>query len=488
MISPCRTAVVALALALGGITPGSPAHSKEFDAGKIGNTLLGHAYLIYQQGDTFQSTAMLMAADKQNRLGDDRELGQLFLAGNFAKLGLYDEAIAVYTRLAGQTTSSQGVRDSARLERAKLQLELGQMDAALRSLINIKRRLSQAQEVEYASINSRALLESGKVREAIAALPRINDESTWALYQLFNIGVQLIETHRNKNGALILHQIGRLDNSRDPEIQAIRDRANLALGYSLLKINQPAKARGYLERVRLKSHLSNIALLGMGWSYSSEDNYEQALTFWLELKNRPYSSAYGYETMLAVPYALGKAGAYNQAIQHYQAAQKQIAADAHDMNEAKKKIDSDLFPGLISAVPEDETGWLSHWQNTPEAPEQRFLALLLDNPEFQATLREYRALLKLQSQLNSLEAEIGGLEKLQDRGKINTAVAALHLRHQTLGEQIEKAQQHQLGALKQQALTTLSRYQAQLDNYIDQIKFGLAQAIEGGTFKAEEGL
>lgn len=488
MTSPCRTAVVVLALVLGGITAGSPAHSEEFDAGKIGNTLLGHAYLTYRQGDTFQSMAMLMAADRQNRLGDDRDLGQLFLAGNFAKLGLYDEAIAVYTRLAERTAGSQGARDSAWLERAKLQLELGQMDAALRSLTNIKRKLRQAQAVEHDSIKSRALLESGKVREAITALPRINDESTWALYQLFNIGVRLIEEHRNKNGALILHQIGRLDNSRDPEIQAIRDQANLALGYSLLKINQPAKARGYLERVRLKSHLSNIALLGMGWSYASEGDYEQALVFWLELKNRPYSSAYGYETMLAVPYALSKAGAYNQAIQHYQAAQKQIAADTHDMNEARKRINSDLFPSLISAVPEEETGWLSYWQNMPEAPAQRFLPLLLDNPGFQAALREYRALLKLQSQLKSLETEIGEIEKLQDRGKVNAEVAALHLRHQTIGERIEEAQQHQLELLKQQALTTLSRYQAQLDDYIDQIKFGLAQAIEGGTFKVEEGL
>ncbi|ALP54159.1 hypothetical protein Tel_14005 [Candidatus Tenderia electrophaga] len=487
MSARCRHAVIALALAFGGITASPAAHSEEFEAEKISNPLLGHAYLTYREGDRFRAMAMLMAADKLKRLGDDRDLARLFLADNFARLGLHEEALAMYTRLARQSVGPQSMRDSAWLEHAKLQLVLGRMDAALQSLTHIKRSLSPAQRVERDSIRARALLEAGKRQEALAALPRINDESSWALYQLFNIGVQLIE-HRNKNGALILHQIGRLADSRDREVEAIRDQANLALGYSLLKIGQPDKARGYLEKVRLKSHLSNIALLGMGWSYSSDQNYEQALVFWMELEGRPYRSAYGYETMLAVPYALAKAGAFNQAIEHYQAAQKQIDADTQDMNEAKKKINSDLFPKLISAIPTDETGWLEHWQNTPEAPEQRFLPLLLDNPEFQAALLEYRALIKLGAQLESLESDIGAIEQHQDRSRMDADVAALQRRHQTIGRQIDKARQLQLKQLKQEALRTLSRYQAQLAGHVDQIKFGIAQAIEGGTFELEEGL
>jgi hypothetical protein len=454
----------------------------------IDNAFLGHAYMVYQQGDQLQSMAMLMAAGKQNRLGDNNELGQLFLANNFTKLGLYEEAIKVYTRLANRSKTSQGTMDTAWLESAKLHLEQGQSAAALAALAKIKSKLYSEQKYEFDATKSRALLEQDKVDEAISALPKITDNSIWTLYQTFNIGVKLLTEHRNKNGAVILHQIGRLENDNNSEIQAIQDQANLALGFSLLKINKPQKARSYLENVRLKSHLSDLALLGMGWSYSSEGNYEQALVFWLELQNRPNGSAYNYETMLAVPFALGKAEAYNQAIQHYQAAQQRIDADIQDMDEAKQKINSDLFPNLISAAPDEEASWLVNWMNSPESPENRFLPLLLDNPEFQTALKEYRTLLQLSGHLQPLEAEIKQLEEMFKSTPTDNDIAKLHMRFQTVSQRNQQGLELQLGILKQQAIKTLSRYQAQLKDYSKQIKFGIAQAIEGGTFDAEEGL
>jgi len=484
MMSRYRQAVIALLL--GAFTATPPALAAEFDGSKISNTFLGDAYYAYLYGNHFQSMAMLMAADKQGRLGDDRDLARLFLAGDFARLGLLESAIDNYTRLAGETNVSQGVRDTAWLERAKLELEMGRVEAALKSLAQIKRKLNQAQQDDYASTRARALLETGRQQEALAALQEISEESTWALYQLFNIGVDLIDKHHDKNGALILHKIGRLPQTTDKEIQAIQDQANLALGYSLLKINKPARARGYLEKVHLDSHLSNIALLGMGWSYSKEGNYEKALVYWMELEKRPYDSAYGYETLLAVPYALAKAGAYSQALEHYQTALNKVDADIKDMDSVKQTINSGLFTNLISALPRQETGWLDYWLDNPKAPEKRFLPLLLDNPGFQAALREYRELLELQSHQDALKARTGELERRAHGSQTPADIARLQLRYQTLAQQTEAALDHQLTLLRQVALSTLSRYQAQLNSYVDQIKFGMAQTIEGGTFKSEE--
>jgi len=465
----------------------SSALANQIDAKKISNTFLGHAYLKHQQGQKLQAMAMLMAADKQKRLGDDSQLGQLFLAHNLAELGLHQEAINTYEQLAKHVNSKQNVKDIAWLETAKLHLQQQRYDSALTSLANIKKNLNKKQTADFKAAKSRALLETGKFKGALAALPRISDDSTWALYQSFNIGERLIDEHRNKNGAMILHHIGKLDNNEDEEIQAIKDQANLALGFSLLKIKKPEKARKYLEKVRLKSHLSNIALLGMGWSYSSENNHEQALVFWMELNNKTNRSAYGYETMLAVPYALGKANAYNQAIQHYKAAQKQIDADTDDMNEANKKINSDVFVELISSKPKQETGWLSSWQESPASPENRLLSLLLDNPKFQATLKEYRTLLQLKQHVQSLGSDITQLEK-SNLSHTTADSAKLYVRQRQLDEQIQHSINKQLVTLKQQSINILDRYKAQLNSYSEQIRFGIAQAIEGGTFKAEEGL
>ncbi len=477
------TAAISLALSLV-ITPCVAAP----DYRNIDNAFLGHAYMVYQQGDLFQSMALVMATDKQNRLGKDSELGRLFLAHNYRQLSLNDEAMAIYSQLTLNNKTTRGTRDTAWLEIAKLHLENNQPPAALASLENIKHKLNSEQQAEFDAIKSRALLEQGNVYDAIVALPNTADASTWALYQVFNIGVKLIDEHRNKNGAVILHQISRLENNDDSEVQAIQDQANLALGFSLLKINKPQKARSYLESVRLKSHLSDIALLGMGWSYSIEEDYEQALVYWLELQNRPNNSAYHYETMLAVPFALGQAEAYNQAIQQYQAAQQQIDADIQDMDDAKNKINSDLFQKLISAAPGEEASWLANWLSSSDSPENRFLPLLLDNPEFQAALKEYRSLLQLSGHLQALEIETNQLEEQYKSVASDGETAKLHVRIQTVSQRIQQGLELQLGILKQQAFKTLSRYQAQLKDYSKQIKFGIAQAIEGGTFEAEEGL
>ncbi len=487
MIWPTKLRLTTLFLCLASSAFSLGSHAKEINFKDIENLSLGHAYYTYQNGDQYQAIAMLMAADANKRLGKDAQLGQLFLAENFTQLGLYNKAIEVYER-TGRQPGSRSNRDQAWLEEAKLVLQQGKYNQALALLNNIQSNLTYTQETELKTTRARALVEIGQVKEAIEAMPKISDTSAWALYHSFNIGVRLIEDHRNKNGAVILHQISRLRNTTNNEIQAIKDQANLALGFSLLKINKPQKARTYLENVRLKSHLSNIALLGMGWSYSIEENYEQALVFWLELQDRPYTTAYGYETMLAVPYALSKAGAFNQAIRYYKAAQERIQADTNDMNEAKKKINSDLFPALISAMPEEETLWLSHWQNSPEAPEKHLLPLLLDNPEFQATLREYRSLLQLDTQVASLEPEIARVESLLKTTPTEAEVARLHLQYQTISQQTKKGLEQQLALLRKQAINTFSRYQAQLNDYTEQISFGIALAIEGGTFKAEEGL
>lgn len=482
-----RNLLTPLLLLIGSGLVSNSVLASQINPNKINNTFLGHAYYTHQQGQTFQAMAILMAADQQKRLGDDSQLGQLFLANNFAELGLHQDAIRAYEQLAKQPKSKQNIKDIAWLESAKLHLQQGRYDVTLTSLANIKKNLDKQQTADFKAAKSRALLETGKLKASLTTLPRISTDSTWALYQSFNIGERLIDEHRNKNGAMILHHITKLDSNKDSEIEAIKDQANLALGFSLLKIKKPEKARKYLEQVRLKSHLSDIALLGMGWSYSSEDNHEQALVFWMELNSKANRSAYGYETLLAVPYALGKANAYNQAIQHYYAAQKQINADTDDMNKAIKIINSNVFPELINSNPELETGWLSTWQDSPTSPENRLLPLLLDSPEFQATLKEYRSLLQLEQHIQSVGNNIEQLKK-SGLTQTNTDIAKLYVRQQQLDEQIQHSINKQFASLKLQAINTLDRYKAQLNNYSEQIRFGIAQAIEGGTFKAEEGL
>jgi len=77
---------------------------------------------------------------------------------------------------------------------------------------------------------------------------------------------------RLDEGARLLEEVGRVER-RSKELNALRDKANLALGYALLQANRPLEARPVLERVRLEGPLSTKALLGVGWAESATANF-----------------------------------------------------------------------------------------------------------------------------------------------------------------------------------------------------------------------
>ena len=64
-----------------------------------------------------------------------------------------------------------------------------------------------------------------------------------------------------------------------PEMIALKDRANLALGFAYLQKKNPQKARLALERVRLSGPYSNKALLALGWADAQLGDYKSALAY-----------------------------------------------------------------------------------------------------------------------------------------------------------------------------------------------------------------
>ena len=104
---------------------------------------------------------------------------------------------------------------------------------------------------------------------------------------------------------------------------ALRDRANLALGFAYLQAEQAGSAPAPpLERVRLNGPYSNKALLGIGWADAALGDYQGALTPWMELRNRNLLDAAVQESYLAVPYAFGKLNANAQSAEYYESARQ----------------------------------------------------------------------------------------------------------------------------------------------------------------------
>ena len=116
----------------------------------------------------------------------------------------------------------------------------------------------------------------------------------------------------------LLDEVGKSPAPTE-ELKALRDKANVALGFAALADEKPEAARAYLERVRLSSMLSNKALLGFGWASAALKQPKQALVPWSELTgSRDASDAAVLEARIAVAFAYAELGAYGQSLERYQ--------------------------------------------------------------------------------------------------------------------------------------------------------------------------
>ena len=215
----------------------------------------------------------------------------------------------------------------------------------------------------------------GRYDEAIALLANWKTNSSWMNFARFNLGVALVRSNRLEEGARQLDAVGRLQSTND-ELLALRDKANLALGFAYLQNQQPAQAKPFLERVRLNGAQSTRALLGLGWADAAENNYEAALTPWLELRDRNLLDAAVQEAYLAVPYAFAKLGANGQAADYYEQALTSFTSESGRIDESMVRIrDGQLMKNLLGETDgkTPQRGWFWQLQELPDAPESRYL-------------------------------------------------------------------------------------------------------------------
>lgn len=450
----------------------------DIDYSRTESTALGHALYTRVRDDAMKSIGILLNADINDEFGKDKALGLILLGDQLSEQGLKKQALRLYKE-AFDEGGKKKVVDAARLHYAKIRHELEQYEVARKALEEVdKGSLSKTQRMEYDVILAHALLRAGDVDDAIDEIPSTRHASLWGLYQLYNLGSELLGMHNNKHGASVLHKVSKVDDEGNPELLALKDQSNLVLGFSLLKISQSNKARKYFQQVRLNGSMSNMALLGMGWSYALEENYEKSLVYWLELQARPLGGTYSYESSLAIPYAFGRANAYQQSISFYKAALNRFETDIEAMEVAKPAIESAIFLELLAKSPEDEQAWVDGWD--PTSPESRFLPLFMDNTEFQRHLQEFRALLGLKLYIIDMIADIRELERMG-----GGTLHQLRKKHQLLLTSTNKAIEVKHPILKRLAVSILESYQSQLNNYLQQTRLGMAQVIEKATLEFE---
>lgn len=382
----------------------------------------GDVLFYFYQGDYLQALTRLGASQEFNRLPHHSVEAELLKGGLYLSLGQHEEAGRIFKSLLNDNVPLD-VRNRAWFYLAKVWYQRSYLDDALGALTSIRGALPGDLEPERHLLEAQVLMYLNRYDEAIRVLERwqpVGDATdTWSAYARFNIGVAMIRKDQLDNAAPLLDAVGQIavpgEGPLAEEMAALRDKANLALGYALLKADRPAEAKRILQRVRLEGPQSNKALLGAGWADSATQDYDKALVPWLELRDRDLLDAAVQESYLAIPYAYAQLEADNQAVEQYTLAVAAFNAEAQRIDESIAAIRGGR---MLDAIAEndkgDQIGWFWQLQQLPDAPETRYLYHLLASNEFQEGLKNYRDLQFMQRNLSNWERTVTAFDDMID--------------------------------------------------------------------------
>ena len=365
----------------------------------------GEALFYFYQEDYFPAIVRLLAARERDQIESHAREAELLLGGMYLSYGHHLEAAAIFEGLLADN-ADPGVRDRTWFFLAKIWYQRGYLDKAREALSLISAELPQNLEREARMLDAQILIASGQYDAAIARLQNWQGRTEWASYAKFNIGVALVRSGRVDEAARLLDELGEMDPFND-ELMALRDKANLALGYALLQDGQPFAAKEPLQRVRLEGPFSNKALLGVGWADAEMENFNRALVPWMELRSRDLLDPAVQESMLAIPYALAQLDSISQAADHYLNAIEAFYEETNRLDRTIDHIESgEFFDAFIEDDPLDSTGWYWRLEELPAGPEGRYLFHLLATHEFQEGLKNYRDLSYLHRNLDGWQQNV----------------------------------------------------------------------------------
>jgi hypothetical protein len=372
-------------------------------------------YEFYQQ-NYFSAAVNLLTAQQQQRLEHHDAEGQVLLGGLYLSYGLHTEAEQIFQKLIDEN-AEPAVRDRAWFYLGKIRYHKQLFREAGDALSRVGDALDESLQEEFRNLKANLLMAQKRYTEAVQSLTDISQRKgdAAAHYARFNLGVALVRAGREKEGVDLLREVGRLQTT-EADLKALRDKANLALGYMLIK-SSPIIAKDFLSRVRLNGPFSNRALLGLGWAEAELQRYQQALVPWMELAKRDRVDIAVFEAQLAIGNVLERLRAYPQAMQAYDNAIKLYEQELTSLENTQAAVKAgrlweDLLAQVSQQGSQNQMGWFWEAELLPDTPEARYLPTLMAGHGFHEAIKNLRDLRFLQDKLNRWEQEMPAFDHM----------------------------------------------------------------------------
>jgi tetratricopeptide (TPR) repeat protein len=373
----------------------------------------GDVLFYFFEDDYFDSITRLLAARQLGRIPHTPEEAELLLGGLYLSLGEHVEAGRIFEALLKKNTS-EFVRNRAWFYLGKVWYQRGYLEESERALRQVSDKMDPRINAERYMLLAQLMMRQGRYDEAITALSSWHGAPDWTAYAQFNLGVALVRRDRLPEAITFLDRVGNMQ-TRSEELLALKDKANLALGFALLQVQRAAEAKPILQRVRLEGPYSSKALLGVGWADAGMGEFKRALVPWMALRKRSLLDSAVQESFLTVPYAYAQLSAMGQAAEFYNSAVESFDSELKRIDDSIEGIrGGKLLDRLLNDDKKDTLTW--YWQLTtvPNAPESRYLYALLASNEFQEGLKNYRELNFMSRNLDDWRDDVSAYDDMLD--------------------------------------------------------------------------
>ncbi len=369
---------------------GQPSRLQELLAGEV----LFHAH----QKDYLSAITHLQLAREQGMtsrrpIDSDVLLTRLKLA-----FGLHEEArLALHAQLSQKAPES--VRNRAWYELAKSLFHKGYLEAAMNALDSIQGKVPEDILGDHQLLHAHLLMALHRDGDAATVLETWKGPVALKGYAHYNRGIALVRVEKYQDAIDSLTEVLSLRGKKEESL-ALKDKANLSLGYAYLRSDNLEQAQAHFKQIRLQSPFSNRALLAMGWIAKEQGRGRDALAPWTELSNRTLADPAVQESMLAVPFVHRELRSFGAAAQHYVEAVIALSQEIHRLDGAVNSLqEAGALNSLLSEQSQSGTGPVSALGSAPNYPASRYLGSLLASRIFLETSRGHSDLLSMSENL-----------------------------------------------------------------------------------------
>lgn len=255
----------------------------------------------YFSGDHFQALSELMVLEQQSELNAHLDRASSMLGGLSLAYGMEQSAAAIFSQAAAQSRSLRA-RNTAWFYLGRQAYRRADWASAREFFARIEGELDADLVPEYQALSLLLMVHDNQLTAADAAATAIEAESPWAAYVHFNLGVAYLRQDQDAQGVAHLRQLAAMPLNSEDQL-ALRDRARTAAGYRLLQQGATDQALEQFRAVRQNSPMVHRALLGYGWAFAEQGEFQRAIGAWQVLTRYPVAYRDVQEALLAIPFA-----------------------------------------------------------------------------------------------------------------------------------------------------------------------------------------